>query len=182
MGGIERLHHERTGLGAFGAHPFGRRLHERRLVTQRLQEPQDTVAVLRRAQQHRANQTLAQIGRQIVEDLVARWRHVFEELLHQLVVIVGKLLQHREARLLLALGQRLGNVDHLGRRVLAINMCTFQGKIDEARDDILLPDRHLAQNERHARSGLQHRQDIAHARFRLVDLVEKQEVRNAAIF
>ena len=40
--------------------------------------------------------------RQIVEHLVARRRHVFQQLLHQLVVIIGELLQHGEPRLLLS--------------------------------------------------------------------------------
>ena len=43
---------------------------------------------------HRTDETVAQFLGQIVEDLVARRLHVLEQLLHQLVVVVGQRLQH----------------------------------------------------------------------------------------
>src|SRR3546814_9059587 len=69
-------------------------------------------------------------------------------LLHKLVVIVGELLKHREPRLLLAVGERIGNGDHFARRMLAIDIGALEREIDEAGDDIVLPDRHLAQHQR----------------------------------
>jgi hypothetical protein len=49
---------------------------KRGFVPQRLQQPEDAVAGLGRAHQHRADQALAQLLGQIVEHLVARRRHV----------------------------------------------------------------------------------------------------------
>ena len=50
------------------------------------------------AEQHRADQAVAQFLGEIVEHLVARRLDVLEQLLHQLVVVVGERFQHREAR------------------------------------------------------------------------------------
>ena len=96
----------------------------------------------------------AEPSSKIVEDLVTRRRHVLEKLLHQLVIIVGELLEHREPRLLLPIGKSIGNVDHLGRRVLTIDVRAFESEIDEAGDNVVFPDRHLTQNQRYGRSGL----------------------------
>jgi hypothetical protein len=87
------------GLGVLELQAPGRGVDERRLVPQRLQQAQDAVAVLGRAQQHRHDQALAQVLGEIGEHLVARGLHVGEQLLHQLVVVVGELLEHLEARL-----------------------------------------------------------------------------------
>ncbi len=73
-----------------------------RLMTQRLQQPQHAVLAARAAEQHRTDQPFAQFAREIVEHRVARRLDVFQQLLHQRVVMVGELLQHREARFLLA--------------------------------------------------------------------------------
>src|SRR4029078_8981457 len=48
-------------------------------------------------------------------------------------------------------------------------------------DDVVLPDRHLAQHERPGRGRLQHGHDVADARLGLVDLVNEQERGNPAI-
>ena len=73
-------------------------------------------------------------------------------------------------------------VDHFARRMLAIDIGALEREIDEPGDDVVLPDRHLAQHERLGRGRLEHRHDVADARLGLVDLVDEQEVRNAAIF
>ncbi len=155
---------------------------KRGFMPERLEQAQNAVAILGRAEQNGADQPAAKFRREIVEHLVARRRHVLEQLLHQLVVIVGEFLQHREPRLFLAVRQGVGNGDHLARRVLAIDEGAFQREIDEAGDDVVLPDRHLAQHQRLAACRLQHRHDVADARLGLVDLVDEQEVGNAAIF
>ena len=155
--------------------------HERRLVAQRLEQAEDAVAGLRRAEQHRADHPVAQLLAEIVEHPVARRRHVLQQLLHQRVVIVGELLQHREARFLLQRRERVGDGHHLARRVLAIDVSALEREIDEAGDDVVLPDRQLAQHERLAARRLKHRHDVAHARLGLVDLVDEQKMRDAAI-
>ena len=76
--------------------------HARRFVAQRLQQPQHAVGAGGDADQHRADQAFAQFPGEIVEHLVARRRDILEQLLHQLVVVIGERLQHREARFLLA--------------------------------------------------------------------------------
>ena len=65
--------------------------------------------------------------------------------------------------------------------MLAIDKGALERQIDEAGDDVVLPDRDLAQDQRLGRGRLQHRHDVAHARFGLVDLVDEQEMRDAAI-
>ena len=156
-------------------------LDERRFVPDRLQQPYDAVAVLRRAEQHRTDQPVAHLLGEVLEDLVARRRHIAEQLLHQLVVVVGKLLEHVEARFLLASFDVLGHRDDFGRRVLAIDEGALEREIDEAGRDAVLPYRDLAQHQRLGAGRLQHRQDLAHLRLEAVDLVEEEEVGDALI-
>ena len=73
-------------------------------MAQRLEEPQHAVRPRSGAHQYRANQAFAQFAPQIVEHLVARRLDVFEQLLHQLVVMIGERLQHRKARGLFQIG------------------------------------------------------------------------------
>ena len=72
----------------------------RRLMTQRLQQPRDASAALRRADEQRRDEARAQFLRQIVEDLIARRLDVGNELFHQRVVVIGETLQHGVARFL----------------------------------------------------------------------------------
>ena len=90
-GGVEGLQHLRDGfpLALETEAPAGR-LDARRLVAQRLQQAQNAVAVLRRPEQHRGDQALGDLARQIGEHPIARRLHVVEQLLHQLVVIIGE--------------------------------------------------------------------------------------------
>ena len=74
--------------------------------------------------------------------------HVGEQLLHQLVVVVGELLEHGEARFLLALLDVRRHLDHLARRCGAIDEGALEREIDEAGGDAVLPDRDLAQHQR----------------------------------
>ncbi len=134
-----------------------------------------------RSEQDRADETVAELLRQILEYLVARRLHVGKQLLHQLVVVVGKLLQHVEARLFLPLGHRLGELDDLGRRVVAVDEGAFRGEIDEARGDAVLPDGNLPQYQGLCAGRLQHRDQLAQGDFGFIDLVEEEEVGNAAI-
>ena len=139
------------------------------------------MAVLRRAEQHRADEPLAQVVGQIVENLVARRRHIRQELLHQLIVVVGELLQHVEARLLLALQHARRKLHDLRRRLRAVDVGALGSEIDEAGRDAVLPDRDLAQHERLGARRLQHGDQLAQRNLGGVDLVQEEEMRNAAV-
>ena len=105
-----------------------------------------------------------------------------EQLLHQLVVMIGERLQHGEARFLVAVGIVAVERHDLGRRMLLVDMGALEREVDEADDDVVRPDRNLAQHQRHARGGLQERQRLAHALVGLVDLVEEQKARDLQVF
>jgi hypothetical protein len=66
--------------------------------------------------------------------------------------------------------------------VLLVDIGALEREIDEAGDDLAVPDRNLAQQQRHARGRLQQLDRFAHAFVGLVDLVEKQEMRNVLVF
>ena len=150
-------------------------------MPQRLHQPQHAVLARGRAQQHRADQSFAQFAGEIVEHRVARRLDVFEQLLHQRVVMVGELLQHREARFLLAVEIAAFQLHDFGRLVLAIDEGALQREIDETFDQFAVPDRNLPQHQRHARRRLQGRQRFADALVGAIDLVQKQKARNAQI-
>ena len=163
------------------AEAFGGLGHAGRFMPQRLHQPQHAVLAARRAEQHRADQAFAQFAGEIVEHRVARRLDVFEQLLHQRVVVIGELFQHREAGFLLAVEIAAFQRHDFGRLVLAIDEGAFQREIDEALDQLAVPDRNLPQHQRHARGRLQGRQRLADALVGAVDLVEKQKARNAEI-
>ena len=64
--------------------------------------------------------------------------------------MIGELFQHREPRFLLAVEIAAFERDHFGRLVLAIDKSALQREIDEAFDQIAVPDRDLPQHQRHA--------------------------------
>ena len=66
--------------------------------------------------------------------------------------------------------------------MLLVDIGALEREIDEAGDDVAVPDRNLAQQQRHARRRLQHLERLAHALVGLVDLVEEQEARNFLVF
>ena len=96
--------------------------------------------------------------------------------------MVGKLLQHREARILAVVEILAVERHHLGRRVLLVDMDALEREIDEAGDDVVLPDRKLAHDQRFARRRLQDLQRLHHLGLGLVDLVEEQKARNVEVF
>jgi len=69
---------------------------------------------------------------------------VFEQLLHQRVVVIGKLFQHREPRFLFAVEIAAIEIDHHRRLVLAVDEGAFQRQVDESFDQVAVPDRNLA--------------------------------------
>ena len=145
-----------------------------RLVPQRLQQPQHAVGARGRAHQHRTNQPLAQFAGEIVEYLVARRLNVFEQLLHQLVVVIGERLQHGEARGLLAIGRVAVERNDFRGGVLLVNKGALEREIDKAGDDVAGKGRDLPQDELGARGGLQQIEHVVHAGVGLVDFVEEQ--------
>ena len=62
--------------------------------------------------------------------------------------------------------------------MLAVDEGALQREVDEAGDDVVLPDRDVAQHQRHAARRLQHLERLAHAGVGLVDLVEEQDARD----
>ena len=153
-----------------------------RFVAQRLHQAQHAVGAGRRAEQHRADETLAQFLGQIVEDLVARRLDVLEQLLHQLVVVVGERLQHGEARGLLAIERVAFERHDLRRRMLLVDEGALEREIDEAGDELAGKGRDLPQQQLAARRRLQHLEHLVDGAVDLVDLVEKQETRNLLLF
>ena len=150
-------------------------------MPQRLHQPQHAVLARRSAEQHRADQAFAQFAGEIVEHRVARRLDVLQQLLHQRVVMVGELFQHREARFLLAVEIAAFQRHDFGRLVFAIDKGALQREIDKTFDQVAVPDRDLAQHQRHARGRLQRRQRLADALVGAVDLVQKQKTGNAEI-
>ena len=177
------------GLEYVGERVLGRRRAEAlrslgdpgRFMPQRLHQPQHAVLAQRRTQQYRTDQAFAQFAGEIVEDRVAGRRDVVEQLLHQRIVVIGKLFQHREAGFLLAVEIATFQCHDFGSLVFAVDKGALQRQIDEARDQIAVPDRNLPQHQRKPRRRLQRRERLADALVGAVDLVEKQEARDAEI-
>ena len=149
--GVERLEHQRHGIGAgLDAEPLRRFADARRLVAQRFQEPQHAIRARGDAEQHRTNDAVAQFLREIVEHLVARRLDILEQLLHQLIIVIGQRLQHGEARFFLAIEIFTLELDDLRRRMLFVDIGALEREIDEAGNDVAVPDRNLAEQQRRA--------------------------------
>ena len=179
MHGLEDIAHRIFGRGRAET-PRGVR-HAGRFMAQRLHQPQHAVLARGRAEQHRADLPLAQFAGEIVEHRVARRLNILQQLLHQRVVMVGELLQHRETGLLLAIEIAAFQCHDFGGLVFAIDEGALQREIDEACDQVAVPDRDLAQHQRNARRRLQGRERLANALVGAIDLVQKQKARNAEI-
>src|SRR6266566_4373277 len=103
-------------------------------MPQRLHQPQHAVLADRGTEQHRTDQSFAQFAREIVEHRVARRRNILEQLLHQRVVVIGELFQHREPGFLLTVEIAAFQGYDFGGFMLAIDEGAFQRQIDEACD------------------------------------------------
>ena len=165
MGGVLRLEDVSDRVGAaFDAKTFRGFGDARRFMAQRFQQPQNAVGARRGADQDGAHQPLAQFERQIVENFVARRLNVFEQLLHQFVVVVGQRFQHREAGGLFAVGEIALKRDDFGRGVLAVYESPFEREVDKAGDKIAGEGRDLPHNELRARGRLQQPEHVLNAR------------------
>src|SRR5258708_10601504 len=96
--------------------------------------------------------------------------------------MIGELFQHREAGFLLAVEIAALQRHDFGSLVLAIDEGAFQRQVDEAGDQVAVPDWNLPQHQRYPRRRLQGRKRLADALVGPVDLVEKQKARDAEIF
>ena len=180
---VERLEHERRRVVArFDAQTLRRFGRAGRFMPECLEQAQDAVAARGDTEKNRADDAFAQFLREIVEHLVARRLDILEQLLHQLVVVVGKRLEHLEARFFLAVEVFVLQLDDFGRRVFFVDKGALEREIDKPGDDVAVPDRNLPQQQRHARGRLQELDRFANALVGLVDLVEENEARNVLVF
>ena len=177
MSGMEGLEDLQDGAAiCIGeAKPLRGSRNIRGLVAQRLHQPQYAVAVLGRTEQDRRDQPFRQLTRQVVENTVARRLDIRKQLLHQCVIVIGEFLEHREASFLLAVEQVGRHVDDFARPVLAIDEGPFEGEIDKAPHDVILPDWDLAQKQRRGTCRLQVAQNVAQPAVGTVDLVDEDE-------
>src|SRR5215467_7795319 len=182
MRGIHGLEYEPGGLGVLKLQPLGGAVHKRRFVAQGLEQPQNTIAVLGRAQQHRNDETLLQVLDEIGKHLVAGWLGIRQQLLHQFVIVVGELLEHLETRFALALLDGRRHLDDLRLGMRAIDKGALEREVDEAGGRAVLPDRDLAQHQRPRTGWLQDREDVTHTSVETVDLVQEQKSGNATVF
>ena len=180
---VLRFQHIGDGvIAGFDAEPLGGLGDARRFMAQRLQEPQHAVGPRRRSHQHRTDHAFAQFAGEIVEHLVARRLNVFEQLLHQFVVVVGERFQHREARGLFQIGGIAFERNDFRGGMLFVDKGAFQREIDKARDDVAGEGRDLPQDQLGARGRLQQFQHVVDAGIGLVDLVDEQDARNFPVF
>ncbi len=115
----------------------------------------------------------------MAHDVVGRRLLLLEQHLHQVVVEVGELLEHLEARVRLTVGELGGDVDQLALLAVAVDVGALEREIDEALGVVAVPDRDLAHHQRPRADLLQRAQKVARAHARLVDLVDEDHVRRA---
>ena len=94
-------------------------------------------------------------------DLVARRLAVLDQLLEQVVVELGEMLEQLAARLVLAVERAGGDLDQLRRLALAVGPGALGDEVDRAGDLAALADRDLAQHDRVLGVVLQRRDDVA---------------------
>jgi hypothetical protein len=150
-----------------------------RFVAQRLHQPADAEAVLRRAEQDRHDLPLAGLLGEVVEHGLPVGRLVHQQLLEQGIVMVGELLQHVRALQRLAVGQVGRDVLLLGGLAGPIIISSLQGDIDEARDLFSIADRDPAGDQGRFAHRLQRLEQGLDRAARLIDLVDEDHVRKA---
>ena len=80
----------------------------------RLEQPADAPGADRRAEQDRHAEIVAGLAGEVLEHFLAARRFVHQQLLEQLVVMVGELFEHVGARLGLAVLEVGRDIDPLG--------------------------------------------------------------------
>ena len=152
-----------------------------RFVPQRFQQPPNAKAVQGRAEEHRHDQTAVEVGNEVGEHRIAAWIEVREQLLHQVIVEVGQLLEHVEARVGLLRRQIAHQVYLLRGLARPIDEGPFQGEVYETSDLILLDQWDLARHQRRSGGLRQGRHEFVKAAARLVDAVDEDRMRDTAI-
>jgi hypothetical protein len=149
MGCVGGLHHlnQRCAFALVNPETPPRCLDIGCVVADRLQQPQHTVAFLGGSNQHRCHLAVAQVGGEIVEYSVARWLDLFEQLFHQLVIVIGERFQHGKTRLDFARLLVAGNFGDFAFGIFAIDVGAFQSQVDRADDDAVLAQGNLAQQQ-----------------------------------
>ena len=88
---------------------------------------------------------MSQVLREVVKNLVARRLDVAKQFLHQRIIIISELFEHRIARFLFARQFARWQVDDGRWRMFAIDERALEREIDEARCNAPLPDGNLPQ-------------------------------------
>ena len=151
-------------------------------MPQRLQQADDTVFILGRAEEDRHDQVRSQIAHQIVIDLV-RWRNdILQKFGHQPIVEIGQRFQKRAARRRLILAQHLGQSDQVRGFVRVPFPRPLADQIDMAGDlAARIAHRDFAQDQGAGRNRLQGMKGRPNRSFGQVHLVDIDQMRNGAV-
>jgi hypothetical protein len=151
-------------------------LRARRFVAKRLEQPSNTPAAIGGAEQDRYAKAFAGFPRKVLKDPALVRNLVHQQLLEQLVIMIGQLFQHLVARFMLALLDIAGDVDLLGILAGQIMESAFQREIDEAGDPVAVADRDLPCDQRRHAGRLERGEEVADSSARLVDPVDEDDV------
>ena len=135
----------------------------------------------RRAEHDRNHQALGGLALEIARHGLEVGLLVVEQLLEQVVVVIGELLEHMEPRRLLAVEQLVGDRHLFGRLAVAELERAVERQVDEADRFLALADRDLPVDHRRDAERLQGLEQLVDAAAGLVDLVDEDDVRNAAV-
>ena len=147
-------------------------------MAQGLQQAPNTEAVQGRAEEHRHDQALVHILAEIGEHQVASRIGIRKQLLHQLVIEVGQLFEHTEARVRLDSGEVGGQIDDLRGLAGAVDECPFEGEVHIARDPLVLDRGKLPRHQRDRADRRQRREQGLQGAARLIHLVDEQRPGN----
>src|SRR5207253_973803 len=120
----------------------------RRLVANGFEQYPDAPRADRRPEQHRDTKIVARFAGEVLEHLLARRRLVHQQLLEQLVIMVGELFEHLRASLDLSIVELGRNFDPLRLLPGAILEGIFKGEVDKSADLLTIPDRDLPGDQR----------------------------------
>ena len=147
-------------------------------MAQCLPKTAGAVILGRGAEKHRHDQVLLKILGQVLVNLFLRGLHILEQLLEQLVVEIGELLDELGAGFGLAVPEVIRQRDQVGGLARAVMIGTLADEIDITVDRLGGAQRHLAQDQGLIGMGLQCREHVAHPGARGVELVDENHVRD----
>ena len=182
---LEALRHGRTvGDERPAFRGFGRK---RRVVAQRLQQPAHAVLAVAGAQQHGHDLVGAELVMEVAVDQGFLRGDILDELLQQRIGELGKRFQEIAACFGLARQDFGRHLDQVGGATALVSIGALAHEFNVA-DRLLAAivgraaDGNLAQHQLAVRHGLQGRQHVAYARFRRIDLVDEDDVRDVPVF